>query len=67
MYKTHVMLNDAGRFQKSRQQFGTEQVEIAQQDSIPVFAVQPGTNERCIGLINGLALLRVLQGPTPPS
>ena len=57
------MLHDAGRFKKRRQQFGAKQVEIAQQNSIPMLAVEPGANERGIGLINGLALLRILQGP----
>ena len=42
------------------EQFGTKQVEIAQQDSIPVLVVQPGSNDVGIGLINCLALQWIL-------
>ena len=50
MHKTHVMLHDAWRLQKRRQQFWAKQIEIAQQNSIPVLAVEPGANERGIGI-----------------
>ena len=63
MYKTHVMLDDAPRLQKRRQQFGAEQVEVAQQYSIPLLTVEPDPDQAGIGIINGLALLRILQVP----
>ena len=66
MNKTHVMLQDARCLLKWRKKFGAEQVEIAYQNSIPVLVVEPGANELGICLINYLALLWVLHGPTTP-